>query len=172
MPIQETERLIIREFEPGDADFILRLLNEPSFIENIADRGIRTREQAEAYLREGPMASYRAHGHGLWCVQLKACGTPIGMCGLIKRDKFKDVDLGYAFLPEHAGQGYATEAGAASLAYARDTLGLPRVIAITKPGNARSAAVLTRLGFASLGLEVTPLGPDPEAMFRLEFIAD
>jgi RimJ/RimL family protein N-acetyltransferase len=169
MPIQETERLTLREFEPSDADFILRLLNEPTFIENIVDRGVRTREQAEAYLQGGPMASYRTHGHGLWCVVLKESGAPIGMCGLIKRDSFADVDLGYAFLPEHTGRGYATEAGAAALAFGRDTLRLPRVIAITKPGNARSAAVLTRLGFESRGLEVTPLGPEPEAMFRLVF---
>jgi len=169
MPIQETERLIIREFQPGDAGFILRLLNEPTFIENIADRGVRTREQAEAYLLEGPMASYRAHGHGLWCVVLKATGAPIGMCGLLKRANFEDVDLGYAFLPEHTGRGYATEAGAAALAFGRDTLGLRQVIAITKPGNARSAAVLTRLGFASQGLAVTPLHPEPEALFRLVF---
>jgi RimJ/RimL family protein N-acetyltransferase len=169
MTIQETERLIIRKFTLEDADFILRLMNEPSFIENIADRGVRTREQAAAYLAEGPLAMYRQHGHGLYCVELKATGAPIGMCGLLKREQFQDVDLGYAFLPEHCGRGYATEAGAAVLAYGHAALGLAKVIAITRPGNDRSGAVLTRLGFRSLGLARTPLRPEQEALYEYCF---
>jgi len=167
MPIQETERLIIRPFDLGDCDFILRLLNEPSFIENIADRGVRTQEQAAAYLAQGPLASYRTQGHGLFRVELKGSGLAIGMCGLLKREQFADVDLGYAFLPEHCGRGYATEAAAGVLAWGRAALGLARVIAVLHPGNARSAALLTRLGFTPAGL--VALGDGPQLLARFEY---
>ncbi len=169
MLIQETERLVIRRFALEDGDFILRLLNEPSFIENIADKGVRTRDQAAAYLAEGPLASYRSHGHGLFRVELKASGQPIGMCGLLKREQFQDVDLGYAFLPEHCGRGYATEAAAGVLAWGRAALGLRRVIAILDPGNVRSAALLTRLGFTAAGLVRSPHGTGPLALFEYAF---
>ena len=162
MLIAETERLVIRPFEPGDCDFIIRLLNEPSFIENIADKGVRTREQAAAYLAEGPLRSYRDHGHGLYLVALKDSGAPIGMCGLLLREQFAHPDLGYAFLPEYCGRGYALEAGAAVLEYGRKVLGMTEILAIVKPGNARSTALLGRLGFARA--EAVRMAHDPEAL--------
>lgn len=142
-----TERLTIRPFTLADAPFILRLLNEPSFIENITDKGVRTLEQAEGYLRAGPLASYAAHGHGLWMVAHRGTGKPMGMCGLIKRDTLPQVDLGYAFCPEFWGLGYAREAAAACLAWGRDGLGLQGMLAIVSPGNAASIRLLEALEF-------------------------
>src|SRR5437762_7342736 len=127
MIVLQTPRLVLREFTPGDAPFIVRLLNEPSFIENIGDRKVRTEEDAVRYLAEGPIASYQRHGHGLWMVELS--GTPIGMCGLLKREILKDVDVGYALLPEFWSNGYAREAVEATLDFARRR-GMPRVAAI------------------------------------------
>lgn len=147
----ETARLRLRYLGPEDAPWILRLLNEPSFIENIADKGVRTLEQAVGYLEGGPMQSYRSHGHGLNRVELKATGEPVGICGLIKRDQFADVDLGYALFPEFVGQGYAAEAGAAVLEQGARERGCSRVIAIVSPGNQRSIRVLERLGFRAEG---------------------
>ena len=106
----ETERLQLREFTLADAPYMLRQLNEPSFIENIADRGVRSVQQAEAYLRNGAMASYQQSGFGFWAVIEKTSGQIIGMCGLVKRDNLPEVDLGYSFLPEYFGQGFAFEA--------------------------------------------------------------
>jgi RimJ/RimL family protein N-acetyltransferase len=146
-----TRRLVIRPFTQDDAPFILRLLNEPSFIEHIADKGVRTLAQAEDYLLHGPMASYAAHGHGLWMVQLREGGAPMGMCGLIKRDTLPHVDLGYAFVPEFWGQGYAREAAAACLAHGRDSLGLKHLLAIVSPGNAASIRLLEALDFLLTG---------------------
>jgi RimJ/RimL family protein N-acetyltransferase len=143
----ETERLILRRFTPGDAAFILRLLNEPSFIENIGDRGVRTLEHAERYLRDGPIESYERHGHGLWLVALKGTAQAIGMCGLLKRDQLPDVDLGYAFLPEFWSSGYAHESTSAVLGWAA-LRGIRRVLAIVSPGNAASIRLLEKLGFA------------------------
>jgi len=156
----ETPRLIIRPFTLEDAPFILRLLNEPSFIENIADKGVRTLEQAADYLVHGPMRSYAAHGHGLWMVALKETGTPLGMCGLIKREAFQDIDVGYAFLPEHTSRGYALESVEAVLDFGRRTFGLTRVIALVTPGNARSERLLAKTGFTFEGF--VKMDPDPE----------
>ena len=162
-----TERLLIRPFTVDDAPFILRLLNEPSFIENITDKGVRTLDQAVDYLTTGPLASYVAHGHGLWLVQHRVTGNPMGMCGLIKRDTLPGVDLGYAFVPEFWGLGHAREAAAACVAWGRRTLGLRGLLAIVSPGNASSIRLLQGLGFQPTGtMEFSP--GDVVEIHRLE----
>lgn len=146
--ILRTDRLTLRELAESDADFIHGLLNEPSFLRYIGDRGVRTPEDARAYIRNGPMASYAAHGFGLWLVVRNEDGAPLGMCGLLKREALDDVDLGFAYRPAFWRQGYAVEAGRAVLDLARDRFGLERVVAITLEENTGSIAVLQRLGFA------------------------
>lgn len=145
MKILETERLRLRTLALDDAPFYLKVVNEPAFIEYIGDRGIRTLDAARKAIAGGPVAMQAALGHSLCLVELKQDGTPIGMCGLIKRDTLPDVDVGYAFLPQFGGMGYATEAAAGVLAYA-PAIGIRRVLAITSPGNAASNAVLRKIG--------------------------
>jgi len=147
MRILETERLILRQFTSDDAGFIFELLNEPSFIQNIGDRGVRNTSDAEMYIERGPVVSYARFGFGLYLVQLKESRASIGMCGLIKRDSLDDVDIGYAFLPKFWSKGYAVESASAVMAYARDVIGLKRIIAITDPDNQGSIRVLEKLGF-------------------------
>jgi RimJ/RimL family protein N-acetyltransferase len=149
MDALHTGRLTLREFdEARDAEFILRLLNDPAFIENIADKGVRTLEDAREYIRAGPAASYAKNGFGLWHVGLRGpAPASLGMCGLIKRDILEDIDLGYAFLPEHRGRGYALEAAAAALQFAQERLRAARVVAVVSPGNAPSIRLLKKLGF-------------------------
>ncbi len=120
----ETDRLRLRQLSDDDADFVLRLLNEPSFIENIGDRGVRTLDDARAYITNGPIASYEKHGFGLLLVELKEPGTAIGICGLLKRDVLPEPDIGYALLPEFWCKGYAHESATAVLDHARNVLGL------------------------------------------------
>jgi RimJ/RimL family protein N-acetyltransferase len=144
--ILETERLLLRPFSADDADFILELVNEPSFIQNIGDRGVRTLEDARAYILKGPVASYARNGFGLCLVALTETNQSIGMCGLIKRNTLDDVDIGYAFLPKFWGKGYAVEAALAVKAYAKDAIGLKRIVAITDPGNEGSIRVLEKIG--------------------------
>lgn len=161
MPVLTTDRLILRQLDAGDAPFILRLVNEPSWLRNIGDRGIRTPDDARAYIVTGPVAMYARCGFGLWLVELKATGVPIGLCGLIRRDTLPDVDLGFALLPEYCGQGYATEAAAASVAYARDSAALARIVAITAPDNHRSQSLLKKLGFTyERSLRLTETSPE------------
>ena len=152
MILATTARLRLREFRMDDAAFVLRLLNDPDFIAHIADRGVRNIADAERYLAEGPMMSYARNGFGLWLIEHVAQDAPAGMCGLIRRDGLADVDLGYALMPGFRGAGHAREAAAACLALARNRFGLPRVVAIVSPGNARSVRVLEHLGFADEGI--------------------
>ncbi len=145
--IIETNRLQLRMLSVDDADFILRLLNEPSFIQNIGDRGVRTIDDARAYILKGPIASYEKFGFGLWMVESRSEATPIGICGLLKRDVLEDVDIGYALLPEFWSQGYALESASAVISYASEKLGLKRVVAVTNSDNNNSIRLLEKMGF-------------------------
>jgi RimJ/RimL family protein N-acetyltransferase len=144
--VLETERLTLRRLGEADAAFMLGLLNEPSFHQYIGDRGVRTEEEARAYLRNGPMASYEKFGFGLWLVQRKGDGAPIGICGLLKRDTLPDVDVGFALRPAFWGAGYALEAAAGVLAYGREAFALSRVAAIVQADNQASIRLLGKLG--------------------------
>ncbi len=141
----QTARLRLREMAPDDAPFIMAMLNDPDWIKNIGDRGVRSVEGALDYIIKGPIASYLRHGFGLWLVE-GLNGVPMGMCGLIKRDTLEDVDIGFAFMPAFRGQGYAHEAAQASLQLATER-GMERIVAIVSFHNADSIALLTRLGF-------------------------
>ena len=145
--ILETERLQLRLLSVDDAEFILRLLNEPSFIQNIGDRGVRTVDDARAYILKGPIASYEKFGFGLWVVETRFESTPIGICGLLKRDVLADVDIGYALLPEFWSQGYALESASAVITYASERLGLKRVVAVVNADNQISIRLLEKMGF-------------------------
>jgi RimJ/RimL family protein N-acetyltransferase len=142
----DTERLALRQFTTEDAGFILGLLNEPSFLRFIGDKGVRTLDDARGYLLKGPIDSYARNGFGLCLVSLKQDGTPIGMCGLVKRETLEHPDIGFAFLPAYWSRGYAVEAASAVLAWARGAFGLPRILAVVQEDNASSIRLLQRLG--------------------------
>jgi RimJ/RimL family protein N-acetyltransferase len=142
----QTPRIDLRELDLGDAGYILELLNEPGFIRFIGDKGVRTLADARDYLRQGPMDSYAHNGFGLYAACLRD-GTPIGMCGLVKREGLDDPDVGFAFLSRYWSKGYAVESAGAVLAYAVESLRLERVVAITSPDNWASIAVLGKIGF-------------------------
>ena len=141
----QTERLVLRQLELNDADFILELLNEAAFLRFIGDKGVRDLETAREYIQKGPIDSYGRHGFGLYATCLLD-GTPAGVCGLVKRDGLVDVDVGFAFLARHWLKGYAAESAAAVLAYARRVLRMQRIVAITAPENFGSIAVLEKIG--------------------------
>lgn len=143
----ETQRLVLRQLTTDDAAFLFRLLNEPSFLRYIGDRGVRSLEDARQYILKGPVESYRRYDFGLLLAESKSDGTAIGMCGLVKRISLTDVDLGFAFLPEFWSQGYAVEATAAVMDYAKEAIGLKRVVAITSLKNGGSMRLLGKLGF-------------------------
>ena len=146
MNLFETARLRLRHLTLEDAPFILELLNDPLFLRFVGDRGVRTVAAAREYLERGPLASYAQHGFGLFHVALKDGDTPIGICGLLKREVLEDVDIGFAYLPRFGGRGYATEAALATMHYGQTVLGLKRIVAITAPDNEASQNVLRKIG--------------------------
>lgn len=143
-----TERLVLDQLDATDAAFMLALLNEPSFLRYIGDRGVRTLTTARDYLVNGPIASYAEHGFGLYRVALESDDVSIGVCGLVKRAGLHDVDIGFAFLAPHVGRGYGYESAVAVLEHAKTDIGLSRLVAITSSDNHASIGLLKKLGFA------------------------
>lgn len=160
MLVTQTERLSLRWLTTDDAAFILELVNDPSWIRYIGDKGIHTLDDARQYIENGPIGMYQRHGFGLNMVELKWKPEPVGICGLIKRDGLEDVDIGFAFLPAFRGSGYALEAAAGAVSHARRVLGLSRIVAILSRDNERSRRLLLKLGFR------------PEGTIRLQADAD
>ena len=162
MTVLETERLSLRELTVDDAEFILTLLNEPSFLRYIGDKKVRNLDDARQYILNGPVASHERHGFGLNCVELRESHTPIGMCGLLKRDELPDPDIGFALLPDFWNKGFAFEAAEAVLKDARERLQIQRILAITSLDNDASINLLKRLGFRFE--EVVQLSPNGEQL--------
>jgi RimJ/RimL family protein N-acetyltransferase len=162
MTVLETERLILRPLTRDDAPFVLRLHNEPSFLRYIGDKKTRSLEDARQYILTGPIATYERYGFGLCMVELKDSNTPIGMCGLVKREELPEPDIGFALLPDFCNKGFAFEAATAVLRDARERLRLDRILAITTLENEASINLLERLGFRFQ--KVTKLSPDGDPL--------
>lgn len=143
----KTARLKLREVVSSDADFILRLYNTDGFLKFVGDRQIRDHGNARDYIRYSFEKSYSERGFGLWLVEVQQTGQPIGVCGLVQRDYLDAPDLGFGFLPEVHGQGYAYEAAAAVIVWAQRQ-GWFELYGVTMPTNQRSIQLLTKLGFS------------------------
>ena len=148
MIVLETERLRLRWLTLDDAPFIIELVNDPSFIRFIGDKGVRTIADAEKYILNGPAASYEQYGYGLYATELKDDSVPIGICGILKRETLPHPDIGFAFLPAYRKQGYAFEAAAAVMKYARNVLHVDTILAITTPENEASGKLLSKIGLS------------------------
>ncbi len=165
MNIATTARLSLDWLTPDDADFIIKLVNDPHWLAFIGDKAVRTRADALTYLRTGPLDMYDRLGYGLYRVSLRArdpyVDEPIGLCGLVRRDGLDGPDLGFAFLPAGRGRGYALESAQAVVNHGFSTLALPRILAITLAHNQRSCKLLERLGMTMQGAVRVPAhGPD------------
>jgi len=161
-----TARLRLRQLTYDDAAFLVTLLNDPDFLQNIGDRGVRNEGDACGYLDVGPPASYGQHGFGLWCCERLDTGAPIGLCGLLRRDTLPHPDVGYALVPEARGHGYAREAVAGVLRHARERLQLSEIVAIVSPANERSLHLLETLGYERREMLVAAPGADPVWLLR------
>ena len=141
-----TERLRLRSPRPGDAEFIARLMNSSGYMQNIGDRGVRTAKDATDYLASAPIYA-RENDLGFNIVEIASTGEPVGICGLVKRETYCHPDLGYAFVDERSGCGFASEAAGRVVRHAFDDLRLPELLAITSRANGGSRRVLEKLGF-------------------------
>ncbi|NYE61562.1 RimJ/RimL family protein N-acetyltransferase [Duganella sp. 1224] len=168
MKILDTERLRLRTIHADDAAFYYALVNDPSWIEHIGDKGIRSVDGARAAIIEGPCAMQERLGHSLYVMERKQDGEPLGLCGLIKRDSLPEVDIGYAIRPAYFGQGYTYEAASAVVAYARDVLGLKRLMGITNPANTVSIKLLAKLGLTFIEHKMLPPDNRPTNIYQRE----
>lgn len=146
MTILSTDRLLISEITLDDAAFILKLMNDKDWIKNIGDRGIRTIEDAEEYIRTRFLKTYTESDLGFYGLVLKNSRQIIGVAGLIDRDGIDHVDIGYGILPEYRGKGYAFEATKAVYDYGYNELKLKKIVAIVNPENPSSINLLSKLG--------------------------
>ena len=146
--IVETPRLNIRELTVDDAEFVFGLVNEPSFLANIGDKGVRNLEDARQFILEGPWASHREQGYGQFLVELKEGGDQIGVCGLLYREALDVSDIGCAFMPQYWRRGYAFEAACAVMEYGRSTLGIEKIVGLTSEENVASIKALEKLGMS------------------------
>lgn len=150
-PVLQTDRLALRRFSLDDAPFILELLNEPAFKEFIGDKGVNSLIDARDYIEQGPLASYAEFGYGVYRVDRRGDGAAVGMCGLFQRENLDHPDLGFAVLERYFRNGFAAESSLAVMRYARDVLRLASIAAIVDPDNARSIALIEKLGFRREG---------------------
>ncbi|CAM4086292.1 alanine acetyltransferase [Bacillus luti] len=146
MIVLETERLVLRWFDIKDAPFILELVNDPAWIQFIGDKRIKNLDDAKKYILNGPVDMYNKMGFGLYLVERKEDFTPLGMCGLIKRDSLEDVDIGFAFLEKFRSKGYGFESASAVIDYGVQNLGMKRIVAITTIDNINSGKLLEKVG--------------------------
>jgi len=167
----ETDRLRLRPVTVGDTALMLAVWNDPAFIENVADRGIRTVEQAREAIKAGAQKLFDDYGYGPYCISLKSDGTLIGICGIFRRENIDDPDIGFGVLPDYCGKGYAGEAAKAVVKYARDTLGIGVLTAIVSPTNAPSIGLIEKLGLTFERMITMP-GEDDAICLYSRVLAD
>ena len=164
--IIETERLRLREFTLDDTAFIITLLNSAGWIEFIGDRNVKTTAEAITYLENGPLKIYKNHGFGFWMVEHKHDKKPMGMCGILKRDTLDFPDLGFCFLPEYFGNGYAYESADAALQIARESFHIETICAITLANNTASIKLLEKLGLQFISTISFPDNDETLLLYR------
>ncbi len=166
----QTPRLTLRELTPYDAPFMLELLNSPDWLTYIGDRNVHNVADAKKYLEEKNIPSYEKHNFGFYAVERREDQVIIGTCGMAQRDFLDDPDIGFAFLPQYTGKGYALEAAQAVLEFAQKDLGLQRIMAFTLPTNKPSIRLLEKIGLRSTGTINIPDDPEELLLFAIEYM--
>lgn len=165
----ETDRLVLRRLTLDDADLMLAVWNDPGFLRNVGDRGIRTLEQAREAMEAGVLRLYADYGYGPFAVTLKKDGTRIGICGLFKRENLEHPDIGFAILPDYRGRGLAAEAAVAVRDHAREDLALESLTAIVSSENAPSIALIEKLGMTFDSMVTMPGDDDAIRLYHMSF---
>uniref|UniRef100_UPI0032179531 GNAT family N-acetyltransferase n=1 Tax=uncultured Draconibacterium sp. TaxID=1573823 RepID=UPI0032179531 len=142
----ETERLYIRPCIEDDAEFIYKLLNCESWLKYIGDRNVKSIEEAQLYIKVKMYPQLKRLGFGNYTVIRKSDNTKMGTCGLHDREGLEAIDIGFAFLPEFEGQGYAFESAEKIKRAGFDLFLLTEICAITLPRNHSSQKLLEKIG--------------------------
>ena len=164
----ETERLFIRPTALEDAAFIFELLNSPKWLQFIGDRNIKSVENAENYISEKMHPQLERLGFSNNTIIRKSDQKKIGTCGLIDRVGLKEIDLGYAFLPEYENMGYAFEATSKLIKTAKEHFALKNLCAVTLKGNNNSRKLLEKLNFRFKEMIYIPNDSEELMLYTLE----
>lgn len=146
MTTLETPRLLLRRFTLEDLEDYFQLGARPALVRYVGGKTLASLDEARAILLAAPLRDYEVHGYGrLACIE-KRSGRLIGFNGLKFDPALGETDLGYRFLEDCWGQGYATESSRAVMTYGRDVLQLPRIVGAVHPENVASVRVLSKVG--------------------------
>jgi [ribosomal protein S5]-alanine N-acetyltransferase len=149
----ESDRLLFRLFTIEDAELVYRLNLDPE-VTRFTHDPVPTMERAGEILERTILPQYALYNHGRWAVHLRQGLVFIGWCGLKYRTELNEIDLGYRFMKEYWGRGYATEAAFASIRYGFEKLGLERIVGRAEPANIASVKVLEKCGMRYTGEEI------------------
>lgn len=163
----ESRRLCLRRITLDDADLMLDVWNDPAFVRNVGDRGVRTIQQAHKELEAGALRLYTEFGYGPYLVERKSEGARIGICGLFRRDNLDCPDIGFALLPAYCGRGYAEEAALVVIDHARDELSLRALAAIVSPSNVSSVRLIEKLGLSFDRMITMPGDEEAICLYRM-----
>jgi ribosomal-protein-alanine N-acetyltransferase len=142
-----SQRLDFNLFRLKDAAFLLDLMNQPEYYQGIADRGVRTLEQATQYIHDKIADRYQENGYGMYLLSLRKERVPIGLAGIFNRAGSDIAELGYAISHLHHKMGYASEAAQHLVDFAKNHLNLSMLGAVVNRNNPPSARILEKCGF-------------------------
>jgi ribosomal-protein-alanine N-acetyltransferase len=145
----ETERLRLRAMNAEDANAFFALNSHPEVMRLTGEPPLRSVDEARVAIQNYP--DFATVGYGRWACVLKATGSFVGFCGLKYLNELDLVDVGFRFLPEYWGQGLATEACSASIAFGFEVLKLQKIVGLVLPNNAASIRVLAKCGMRQTG---------------------
>ena len=141
----ESERLLARRLEPGDAAALLAVYGDADAMRWVGDGEPLTAAQCEQWIAVTEN-NYRLRGYGMFALVERAAGEVVGFCGLVHPGGQAEAEVKYAFTRAHWGKGFATEAVRAMLDYGATSHGLREIIATVAPGNLVSLRVLAKCG--------------------------
>ena len=143
----ETDRLIMRKFDTNDVDAVFEFASSPVVARFTLDAVVHTREEAARIIQEIWLREYEIYGYARYALVYKGENKVIGFCGMKYEPELGAPDLGYRMLPQYWAQGLGTEAASAALQYARNSLGLRRIMAEAVRENEASGRILLKIGF-------------------------
>jgi RimJ/RimL family protein N-acetyltransferase len=142
----ETQRLRLRLFTHDDVQAMFDLSSDPEVIKYAEAKPIQDLQEAQQRLESGPLSDYKKYGYGRFAVELKETGRVIGFCGIKYLPEIELPEVGYRYLKAYWGRGIGTEAARACVDFARDDLGIKKLVALIIPENIASIRVAEKLG--------------------------
>jgi len=163
----ETERLILKPTLDEDAEFIFKLLNSPNWLKYVGNRNVTSVENAREYIKFKMLPQLERLGFGNYTVVRKSDQAKIGICGLYNRDGLEGLDIGFAFLSEYEGKGYAFESANKLKQVAFDEFGITEIVAITTQDNVSSQRLLEKLGMRLTGTTKIPEDDEELLLYKI-----